>query len=172
MNWINSITSVIAATGCFVLVILELRRYWKLSKPKLIIEFDNGSLVKHNKSWRIKYLGLRITVPIDRPPISIEKVQYPIRDLRNGTVLNRPSQDSYLHLFPLRGTKENWEVKRIIQPGEACLCCVPDILTGVYQDGEYELVLRIKCKAGQKDIETSSSRKFIVKGETAQWNTW
>lgn len=170
MSWINLMASVIAATSGSVVVILELRKRWKLSKPNLIMELNNGSLDKINKSWRIRDLGLRLIVPINRPPLSIEKVEYPTRDLQNRTVLNRPSQESYLYVIPLRGTEENWEVKRLIQPGEASLCCIPDIFTGVCQDGEYELVVKIKCKAGQKDIETCSSRKFIVKGGTAQWN--
>ena len=141
-----------------------------IQAKKLTIEFDNGSLVKDKKKWTIKYLGLRITVPIGRSLLSIEKVQCSISDLQNTKVLNRLTQEAFLYLFPVEGERKNSEVKRVIQSGENSLCRTPDIHTGVWQDGKYELLLEIKCTAGQKGIEASLSRKFIVESKSARWN--
>ncbi len=149
----------------------------KMSKPEFNVELfkQPGPLVKGSsglvrESWRIRYITFRIEVPLDNPPLSIEQVECSVRDWQSGEFKNRASQESWIYLFPLREPEKNSERIWNIQPGQSYPCCIPDLYTGAYEDGEYELILTVKCKAGEKSIEKSAPpKKFKVRGENAQW---
>jgi len=168
--WFGSISGAIVA---LYTLISRIWKYYKESRPKVNIEFMRGgtSFVKQGGVWHIRNVGFKIRVPSGRPPLSIEEVEYSTWDLQSGEPLNQPSHECYLYLFPLRGPEKDWDLIRELQQDKTYPCCIPHISTGVFQNGEYKLILKIKCKAkaGRRSVERTLSRKFRVRDENAGW---
>jgi len=168
--WFSAFGGAAAAIYKFVAWIV---RHWKISKPKFELEFMRGgaTFVRINNMWFIRYLGFKVRVPPGRPSLSIETVEYPIRDRQSGEFKNQPCHEGYLYLFPLRGsTEKDWELVREFLPNKTYSCCIPQISTGIFEDGEYELILRIRCTAiaGEKSIERNLPIIFTIKGENVR----